>query len=99
MEVIFHSEARTELVEAAAYYDERAGGLGMDFHDEVLAAIELTLRHPRMWPDIGDGIRRCLVRRFPYAVLYETTPFYFYVYAVMNLRRHPDYWKHRKNHE
>ena len=95
MNVIFHSEAREELLESVAYYEERVTGLGMDFHDEVFASVQNALQNPDAWPDVGNGIRRCLVHRFPYAVLYEVTLSRLFVYAVMNLRRHPDYWKHR----
>ena len=96
MNVIFHHEAQEEFIASALYYEERVDGLGMDFHEEVLRTIQNALQHPDSWPDIGGGIRRCLVRKFPYAVLYDTTPSEFFVYAVMNLHRHPDYWKHRR---
>ena len=38
------------------------------------------------------SIRRRLVRRFPYGILYATRPGVVRVLAVMNLKRRPTYW-------
>ena len=40
-------------------------------------------------------VRRCLVHRFPYGVLYSVEPEGISILAVMHLRRDPDYWKQR----
>jgi len=40
-------------------------------------------------------IRRCRVKRFPYAVIYFVHDDVIYVLAVMHLSRHPDYWRER----
>ena len=95
MKVIFHPEAREEFIASVVYYEGCVAGLGTDFREEVLLAVQNALQHPDMWPDVGEGIRRCLVHRFPYAILYDATSTSFFIYAVMNLRRRPSYWKHR----
>ena len=41
------------------------------------------------------GIRRVLVHRFPFAVLYAENDGGLLVLAVMHLRREPNYWAHR----
>jgi hypothetical protein len=91
----FHPEADEEFVEAVAYYEECESGLGLDFARETHAAIQNALDYPTLWPEIEDGVRRCLVHRFPYGVLYSTEPHGIFVLAVMHLHRNPDYWKHR----
>jgi plasmid stabilization system protein ParE len=40
-------------------------------------------------------IRRRLIGRFPYAILYSDEGQTVYILAVMHLRRDPDYWKSR----
>ena len=42
-----------------------------------------------------DGIRRSLVKRFPYGVLYVEEGDSLYILAVMHIRRLPGFWKHR----
>jgi hypothetical protein len=51
--------------------------------------------YPFMWPEVDVEVRRCLVHRFPYGVLYSIEPDGIFILAVMHLNRDPDYWKHR----
>jgi threonine/homoserine efflux transporter RhtA len=40
-------------------------------------------------------VRRCLVNRFPFGVLYSLETTGVFILAVMHNRRRPDYWKSR----
>ena len=95
MRYAFHPEAETEFVRAVEYYEEREEGLGLDFAVEIYSAIERILAHPKAWPILEDDIRRSLVRRFPYGLLYAEEEDKVFITAVMHLHREPDYWKHR----
>jgi toxin ParE1/3/4 len=92
----FHSEAETELLEAIAYYENCAPGLGEDFSLEVYSTVRNILSYPHAWPIVEDDVHRCLTSRFPYGVLYSIESDCVYILAVMHLHRHPDYWKHRR---
>ena len=96
MTVSVHPEASAEFLEAIAYYEERQAGLGLDLAVEIKAAIDRIVASPEGWPEIEGPIRRCLVHRFPYGVLYFMNPVGIHILAVMHLHRSPDYWKHRK---
>ena len=50
---------------------------------------------PLAWVEIEQGIRRVLVHRFPFAVLYAENDGRLFTLAVMHLRRAPNYWTHR----
>jgi hypothetical protein len=95
MRFSFHPEADHEFIEAAAYYEDCEPGLGLDFSREVYASIQNALDYPTMWPEIEDEVRRCLVHRFPFGVLYSLEPHGIFILAIMHLHRDPDYWKHR----
>ncbi len=95
MNYSFHPEAEVEFTEAIDYYEERERGLGYDFAVEVYSAIERTIAFPKTWPVIEEDIRRSLVRRFPYGILYSEEKEGIYIVAVMHLHREPEYWKHR----
>ena len=71
-------------------------GLGYDFAIEVYSAIQLAVTLSKAWLVIEGDIRRTLVRRFPYGVMYSDEYEELYIIAVMHLHRHPDYWKRRK---
>lgn len=92
----FHPEAEEEFVEAVAYYEACDTGLGLDFSREVYASIKNAVVYSKMWPEIETDVRRCLVHRFPYGVLFSIEPNGIFVLAIMHLHRDPEYWKHRR---
>jgi plasmid stabilization system protein ParE len=96
MNFAFHPEAEEEFNEAIEYYEEIEPGIGYDFALEVYSTIQRSVEFPKAWAIIEGEIRRSLVSRFPYGVLYSEEQEGIYIVAVMNLHRHPDYWKHRK---
>ena len=93
--VRFLHPAEQEMLDAARYYEMQAAGLGSDFLDKIDAAIQDIGLHPDRWPVTSFGIRRRLIHRFPYALLYRNDPDEVIIEAVMHLRRRPDYWKNR----
>jgi hypothetical protein len=92
----FHPEAKSEFLDAIKYYETCEEGLGFDFASEIYGAIQHAVAYPSMWSEIDHEIRRCLVHRFPYGILYSIEPVGIFILAVMNLHRDPDYWKHRQ---
>ena len=95
MKSVMHPEAREEFLAAIDFYNDAEPGLGAQFYAEVEAALVLVEAFPDLWTDIGGGIRRCLVRRFPYAILYSRESEHLYIYAIMHLKREPGYWHGR----
>jgi toxin ParE1/3/4 len=92
----FHRLAEYELNEAAQYYDLEDPGLGAAFLDEVDRCLQSIQAAPEAGAILRGTVRRRLLRRFPYAVLYKITPSDIRVLAVMNLRRRPTYWVGRE---
>jgi len=95
VKIIFHPEAEQEFFDAIDYYEAQQPGLGEDYHAEVMATVLRIAQNPKAWPTLAPDIHRCLAHRFPYGVLYSIHDDTIYLVAVMHLRRHPDYWKHR----
>jgi plasmid stabilization system protein ParE len=92
----FHSEAEKEFNAAIDYYEDREIGLGYDFSVEVFTAIHNIANYPKAWPVVEDDVRRCLVNRFPFGVLYSVEQKDIFILAVMHQRRLPNYWKNRR---
>ena len=97
MNSAFHPEAREEFLAAIDLYNQTEPGLGLDFASEINAAVELIEAFPNAWTLVDFEIHRCLVRRFPYALLYAVEKDMVMIYAVMHVHRDPDYWKSRLN--
>lgn len=95
MNYAFHPAAESEFFEAIAYYEEREPGLGLDFSAEVHATIQRILAFPLAWQVLEADIRRALVNRFPYGVLYAVDEMRIWIVAVMDLHRRPEYWRER----
>lgn len=95
MNVLFHPDAELEFNEAIDYYEDVENGLGYDFSIEIANAVARIVAFPHAWSVIDDDIRRALVRRFPYGVLYSEDQGTVYVVAIMHLHRNPEYWKQR----
>jgi len=66
--------AQADMAEASRWYETRHSGLGLDFLRSVgriIARIEAAPRTGSPVPGVADAdIRRVLVRRFPYHVVY-----------------------------
>lgn len=92
MNVSFNPLAEQELNDAARYYQLESPGLGAAFLTEVQRCCDGIVEYPEAGHIVLGSIRRRLVRRFPYAILYSTRPGLVRVLAVMNLKRRPAYW-------
>jgi toxin ParE1/3/4 len=93
-------EAVDELGEAASWYEERSGGLGAELLDEVEEVLQRIEALPESFPRLLDvpedlEIRRALLPRFPYALVFITTKAETQVIAVAHSKRRPDYWLER----
>jgi len=90
--VRFLRPAEVEMLDAAKYYELQATCLGDDFLDKIDAAIQDIGANPERWPIVRANVRRRLVHRFPYALLYRVDPNEIVIQATMHLHRRPDYW-------
>ncbi|MDD5175285.1 MAG: hypothetical protein PHQ05_02525 [Sterolibacterium sp.] len=70
MSFSFHPEAAEEFDAAVDWYEERSAGLGLDFAAEIRQAILRAESLPLAWTRLEGDIRRVLVHRFPYGILY-----------------------------
>ena len=96
MKVRFHPAAVDEFEEAALYYASQKPGLDLRFIEGVQAAIRAASEAPTRRRVFEREVRRCLVRVFPYAVLYSIEADHILVIAVMHCRREPGYWRPRQ---
>jgi toxin ParE1/3/4 len=93
--ILFLPAAESELIDAAVYYESQANNLGKDFLHKVEISLKSLSANPLQYPAIDHGTHRCLLHRFPYAILYKIDKSIIVVVAIMHLHRHPDYWIER----
>jgi plasmid stabilization system protein ParE len=92
MEVRFLSLANQEVDDAAQWYEERQAGLSRHFLDEFDRVVRLVRQHPYAGSQVEPEIRRFLLARFPYAVVYGIDRDTIIVIAVAHQHRRPNYW-------
>ena len=95
MKLRFADAARRELQEAAIYLETEEDGLGMRFLDAVGAARKQILMAPLAWHPLGQGLRRCHLKRFRYGLIYRIRGQSIEIIAVAHDSRRPGYWKTR----
>lgn len=73
LRVRFRQQARTEIREARGWYECQVAGLGRAFIAEIDATLAFLQLHPQMYASVSnDGsVRRALLHRFPYSLVYE----------------------------
>ncbi|MFW8601596.1 type II toxin-antitoxin system RelE/ParE family toxin [Desulfobacterota bacterium M19] len=92
MQVRFLTPAEIEMFEASAYYEMQATDLGSHFLDIIEEATNEIKENPRRWPEIDQEIRRRVVRRFPYSILYRIRADEIIIVAIMHQKQRPNYW-------
>ncbi|GBD88766.1 plasmid stabilization system protein [bacterium BMS3Abin03] len=92
MKVIFTNLAQKELNDAAAYYELEYPGLGKRFKEEIKKSIQRITEHPRAWSIERGIIRRALLHKSPYKILYSIEKDHILILAIAHQHRKPDYW-------
>lgn len=91
MKVEFHPRTVPELNAAVDWYNHQQPGLGDALRLEVYATVERIRAHPDRFRIVADDIRRCLVHRFPYSVLFRrATADRVRVLVIRHHRQHPE---------
>ena len=89
MRILFRPEARAELLEAQAWDESRATGLGLEFARVVDAAVASASRDPTAFAQVAGTCRRVLLRKVPFSLVFRVRGDEFLVIAVFHHRRNP----------
>lgn len=96
----FEVEASEEMGEAALRYERQRDGLGKEFLEAVDDAMEFIRNFPHAGAPVPDlptdlPVRRAVVRRFPFHIVYLEMSGVIRVLACAHDRRSPGYWHAR----
>ncbi len=84
-----------EAIEAAQYYKAIDPKLSERLIKEFEASIMRIQRFPLGWKPIDPDLRQCVVKGFPYVVIYAFRHDEIIVVAFANTHRRPGYWRGR----
>jgi toxin ParE1/3/4 len=80
--------AEQDLLEAQRWYDVQQAGLGHEFRLTIDAVLRRLQESPQIYPTVYRGIRRVVVRRFPYLLYFLFDADTVTVLACLHGRRH-----------
>jgi len=92
LSVDFLTLAQNELDDAFEYYEFQQENLGYRFVEEVMNSLELIIAYPEAWTQSSAHTRRCLIKTFPYGIIYQKRDDTIIVVAIASLYKEPDYW-------
>jgi toxin ParE1/3/4 len=90
-----HPAAEAEIWAELAYYDNKRAGLGRDLKLEIRAALARIQQHPGAFAADRRHLRRCLLKRFPFSVVYREEEDAIWIIALAHHKRRPNYWRTR----
>jgi plasmid stabilization system protein ParE len=93
--IVFRRAAKSEVEDAAAYYEGRRPGLGEEFVVEIDEAVSRAAEAPERYPLVFGDVRRTVARRFPYSVYFRIRADAMIVLAIFHGRRNPVIWQRR----
>ena len=95
-----HAAAAEEAAEAAAWYENERPGLGAEFEHATDAALDLLEQEIIPLVSVpgmagARGVKRLMLRRFPYSVVVLERDDAIIVIAFAHRARRPGYWRNR----
>ncbi len=93
--IVFRLEAQAEFDEAFDWYEQQQLGLGEDFLVCVAEVLERVGSMPESYAVVFQDVRRAVVHKFPYLLLYEIKADQIVVLAVFHSKRDPKIWQKR----
>jgi plasmid stabilization system protein ParE len=89
------TEAKAEFDAAVEWYEQQRPGLGADFLARVGAVLNRIASQPKIHAAVYGAVRKAVVTRFPYVVLYQEDVGEIVVIAVFHTARDPSIWQSR----
>ena len=97
MKVEFHPSTAGDVNEGAAFYRRARPGLELEFRHEIDAAFDRIATNPLLYPLVETPIRRCIVHRFPYSILFRIVDAdRVRVLIIRHHKRHPQFGSARR---
>jgi len=89
--VTFLALAQDELDNIFEAYDYQ-NNLGYAFINDVKETVQRIQSYPEAWHKSSAHSHRCILKQFPYAIMYQKRADDILVLAIVNLRKKPTLW-------
>ncbi len=89
----FHEFSREEISDT--YYENKQFRLGIKFFESIEDTLEIITDHPDAFPLEFETVRKAVVKKFPFIILYTIIDTTIYVVAFFHTGQEPSKWKRR----
>jgi plasmid stabilization system protein ParE len=88
--------AEAEFYDIVDYYKQYDQTLSHDFIQEFDVTVQRLIKFPKAGHPYLHQTKRIFLNRFPYAIVYKVyRDELIMVFAIMHMKRKPEYWKKR----
>jgi len=94
--VVTRPAAAADIETAYRWYEKERPGLGSEFLAAMDKAVKAIAENPERFPTVRKDIRRSVLRRFPFSLLYRIVSGHVVVIACFHGKRNPKVWRSRK---
>ncbi len=81
--------AEDDLLESQRWYEAQRSGLGGEFRAAIDGVFTRLVENSEIYPEVYRGLRRAVVRRFPYLVYFSVEEEVITVVACLHSKRRP----------
>ena len=85
----FCPEVEDDAINGYVWYEDKAKGLGEEFLRVFYASVGDIPRNPLLYKKVYKDFRRCLLRRFPYAIYFRIEEQRVVVFGLFHCARSP----------
>ena len=86
-EIIVKPIVFLDLDEAMLWYENEQKGLSLRFFKSFETAIKTIKRNPNAFVEVTPGVKRILLRKFPYKVFYTVSENTIFILGVFHSKR------------
>ena len=94
-QLVARPQAQLDVEDAAIWHEGKRPGLGLQFLADLDYVMKRIAAAPLQFPEIRPGVRRGLLKRFPYSVYFSADDEQVEIIAVLHQHRHPYTWSNR----
>lgn len=90
--ITFLALAQNELDDIYEALEHQKKDQGYQYIQEIKKMLSLIKTYPTLWSKISENTYKCLIKGFPYAIIYQQIDNLIIVVAIMSLHKKPIHW-------
>ena len=95
LKIKFQEHSKYDFDEAKHYYKTQEENLYKKFKYDLEQSLNRILSFPNLYPNIDTNIKKCVLNKFPYTILYTIKNDTIYILAIANHHKNPKEYKNR----